>query len=111
MCEAHTNQDAAPAAEHCHPVAEQPAAHCHPVAEEAAAPAHHHHHHHESAVKVKDTGDDTAECPVMRGSFVNKADAEAQGLTREYKGTTYYLCCAACGPLFDADPERYVSAL
>jgi len=54
---------------------------------------------------------DTAECPVMRGNTVNKADAEAQGLVREYKGEKYYLCCAACGPLFDADPEKYVSAL
>ena len=26
---------------------------------------------------------DTAECPVMRGNTVNKADAEAQGLVRE----------------------------
>ncbi|MET1018292.1 MAG: hypothetical protein ABWX76_15835 [Leifsonia flava] len=97
MCDAHQNHDAAPAAEHCHPVAEQP-----------AAPAC---HHSESAVKVKDTGDDTAECPVMRGSFVNKADAEAQGLIREHEDTTYYLCCAACGPLFDADPVKYVAAL
>lgn len=47
----------------------------------------------------------------MRGSFVSKADAEAQGLVREYEGTTYYLCCAGCGPLFDADPAKYVAAL
>ncbi|KAA6435242.1 YHS domain-containing protein [Agrococcus sediminis] len=52
----------------------------------------------------------TAECPVMRGNHVDKADAEAQGLVREYQGETYYLCCAACGPLFDADPEKYLVA-
>ncbi|UOQ59305.1 YHS domain-containing protein [Leucobacter rhizosphaerae] len=65
-------------------------------------------HAHTPAVDIEA---DTAECPVMRGNFVNKADAEAKGLVREYEGTKYYLCCAACGPLFDADPEKYVSAL
>ncbi|WP_255572565.1 YHS domain-containing protein [Leucobacter tenebrionis] len=65
-------------------------------------------HNHGAAAT---TEAETAECPVMRGNFVNKADAEAQGLVREYNGEKYYLCCAACGPLFDADPEKYVSAL
>ncbi|RAE97051.1 hypothetical protein DN545_38140, partial [Burkholderia multivorans] len=22
----------------------------------------------------------------------------------------YWFCCAACGPLFDADPDRYANA-
>lgn len=60
---------------------------------------------------VTATDDSVAECPVMRGSYIAKADAEAQGLVRDYDGQRYYLCCAACGPLFDANPEKYVSAL
>jgi YHS domain-containing protein len=51
-----------------------------------------------------------AECPVMAGSTVLKADAEAAGLVRDFESTRYYLCCAACGPLFDADPAKYASA-
>lgn len=67
----------------------------------AAAP-----HHHDVAVVESET----AECLVMRGNFVDKADAEAAGLVREHEGNKYYLCCAACGPLFDADPEKYAAA-
>ena len=66
---------------------------------------------HQHGDTAEATVSETAECPVMRGNFVNRADAEAQGLVREYNGEKYYLCCAACGPLFDADPEKYVSAL
>ncbi len=69
------------------------------------------HNHAADTATAAPAADETAECPVMRGNFVNKADAEAQGLVREYNGEKYYLCCAACGPLFDADPEKYVSAL
>ena len=68
-------------------------------------------HHHAPAADSAAAGDDVAECPVMRGSYVAKADAEAQGLVRDYEGTRYYLCCAACGPLFDADPAKYAAAL
>ncbi|MBM7502946.1 hypothetical protein ACFPER_05670 [Agromyces aurantiacus] len=50
---------------------------------------------------------DLAECPVMPGSMVAKADAEAAGLFRDVDGTRYWFCCAACGPLFDADPAKY----
>lgn len=39
-----------------------------------------------------------------------KAEAEAAGLFRDYKGERYWLCCGSCGPLFDADPDRYVDA-
>lgn len=66
----------------------------------------HGHGHHTASTE----GVDTAECPVMKGNHVSKADAEAQGLVREYNGETHYLCCAACGPLFDADPEKYLAA-
>jgi YHS domain-containing protein len=54
--------------------------------------------------------DDLAECPVMTGTPVNKAQAEAAGLFRDHKGQRYWFCCAACGPMFDADPEEYAAA-
>ena len=54
--------------------------------------------------------EDVADCPVMPGSSVIKADAEAAGLFRDHDGARYWFCCDACGPLFDADPERYVAA-
>ncbi|WP_188715395.1 YHS domain-containing protein [Agrococcus terreus] len=65
------------------------------------------HNHHAAATTPEEA---TAECPVMRGNFVDKETAASQGLVREHEGQTYYLCCAACGPLFDADPERYLAA-
>lgn len=54
--------------------------------------------------------DEIAECPVMPGSTVNKADAEELGLVRDYAGTRYYFCCTACGPLWDAEPAKYANA-
>ena len=54
--------------------------------------------------------DARAECPVMPGSTVNKAEAEAAGLVRDHDGQRYWLCCAGCGPRFDADPARYAAA-
>lgn len=54
--------------------------------------------------------DDMAICPVMEGRTVVKSVAEAAGLFRDYEGTRYWLCCAGCGPLFDADPQKYVAA-
>jgi len=54
--------------------------------------------------------DDIVECPVMPGSMVVKAEAEAAGLYRDYEGERYWFCCAACGPLWDADPARYANA-
>jgi YHS domain-containing protein len=56
------------------------------------------------------TEDDTAICPVMAGTPVSKATAEAAGLFRDYEGNRYWFCCAACGPLFDADPGQYAAA-
>lgn len=91
MCEAH-NHDAAPVHEHSHSEAASAESHCH-------------------THSVATADDSTAECPVMRGNYVDTADAEASGLVRDYDGTRYYLCCAACGPLFDADPEKYLVAL
>ena len=54
---------------------------------------------------------ETAECPVMRGSTVVKAVAEAAGLFRDYEGQRYWFCCAGCGPAFDADPAKYALAV
>ncbi|MEX5275345.1 MAG: hypothetical protein DI613_20135 [Kocuria rhizophila] len=51
--------------------------------------------------------DAMALCPVMAGTPVVKAEAEAAGLYRDYEGQRYWLCCAGCGPAFDADPAKY----
>lgn len=72
--------------------------------------SHNHAHHHLPAEVGHLTEDATTQCPVMPGSTVVKADAEADGLVREHHGTRYWLCCDACGPLFDADPDRYATA-
>ena len=56
------------------------------------------------------SSDDIAECPVMNGSQVVKADAESTGLFRDHEGKRYWFCCAGCGPLFDADPAKYAAA-
>ncbi|GAA1115482.1 YHS domain-containing protein [Nocardiopsis exhalans] len=53
---------------------------------------------------------DVAECPVMVGTPVLKSQAEELGLYRDHDGQRYWLCCDSCGPLFDADPERYATA-
>jgi P-type Cu+ transporter len=34
-------------------------------------------------------------------------EAKATGKS-EYKGRTYYFCCAGCKKKFDQDPERYL---
>jgi YHS domain-containing protein len=60
---------------------------------------------------VVDASAETAECPVMRGSTVDKAVAEAAGLFRDYEGQRYWFCCAGCGPAFDADPAKYALAV
>ena len=52
----------------------------------------------------------TAYCQVMAGTPVVKAEAEAKGLYRDYKGQQYWFCCAGCGPAFDADPDKYAQA-
>lgn len=76
---------------------------------------HGHEHHHDLAHShgVAAAGlpaDQVAECPVMPGNLVVRADAEAAGLFRDFEGTRYYLCCAACVPKFDAEPARYATA-
>jgi YHS domain-containing protein len=54
--------------------------------------------------------DALATCPVMAGTPVVKAAAEATGLFRDYEGNRYWFCCAGCGPAFDADPAKYAQA-
>lgn len=54
--------------------------------------------------------EDVAECPVMVGTTVIKAQAEDAGLYRDCQGSRFWLCCDSCGPLFDADPDRYTAA-
>ncbi|MCM3658280.1 YHS domain-containing protein [Agromyces mediolanus] len=55
------------------------------------------------------SADDQTTCPVMVGSPVSKAAAEAAGLFRDYEGERYYFCCAGCGPAFDSDPAKYAA--
>ena len=67
--------------------------------------------HTPSAETIAQTpADAMTECQVMAGTPVVKADAEAAGLYRDHNGQRYWFCCAACGPLFDADPDRYAYA-
>lgn len=62
------------------------------------------------AQSTTDTSDDASTtCPVMPGSPVVKSAAEAQGFFRDHEGQRYWFCCAACGPLFDADPAKYAA--
>lgn len=68
----------------------------------------HHHETGEPAGHVRP--EEVAECPVMKGGAVIKAEAEAAGLVREHEGQRYWLCCAGCGLKFDADPARYAAA-
>jgi YHS domain-containing protein len=63
-----------------------------------------------SAAPTAPAQDGLAECPVMPGSVVDKAAAEAVGLYRDHNGQRYWFCCAACGPMWDADPAKYAAA-
>ena len=84
-------------------------AHSHGSHDHAGDHAAHSHSHSADAHGQGAAAGDIAECPVMPGSTILKGDAEAAGLVRDYDGERYYLCCAACGPLFDADPAKYAS--
>ena len=46
----------------------------------------------------------------MPGNMVIKTETEAAGLSRDNAGQRYWLCCATCGALFDADPTTYAHA-
>ena len=60
--------------------------------------------------KPTQDNDGTTECPVMAGTPVDKAAAEAAGLYRDYAGQRYWFCCPGCAPAFDADPARSAAA-
>ncbi|KQW05357.1 hypothetical protein ASC66_10060 [Leifsonia sp. Root4] len=64
-----------------------------------------------SAAAWQGASDDMTTCPVMAGSPVNKAAAEAVGLYRDYEGERYHFCCAGCGPAFDSDPAKYAASM
>lgn len=70
----------------------------------------HDHGHSHGATRPDLDPSELAECPVMPGSMVVKTEAEEDGLVRDHEGTRYYLCCESCGPLWDADPAKYVKA-
>jgi len=55
--------------------------------------------------------EDMTTCPVMAGTPVSKASAEAAGLFRDHEGQRYHFCCPGCGPAFDADPARYAAGV
>ena len=48
--------------------------------------------------------DEEVTCPVS-GETVKKSEAFG---SMEYKGQTYYFCCAGCQEKFKADPEKYI---
>jgi Cu+-exporting ATPase len=49
-----------------------------------------------------------AKCPVC-GMDVDTATAQAQGLTVDYQGTTYYFCSTGDKQLFEKDPGSYTA--
>lgn len=64
-------------------------------------------HNHDHRPK-NGSAEDMAICPVTN-TPVNMNEAKKAGLVREYKGKTYYLCCAGCEAPFDKDPEAYIN--
>jgi YHS domain-containing protein len=42
------------------------------------------------------------------GMQVDEHQAQAQGLTTEFQGQTYYFCSKGCKKEFDKHPEQYV---
>lgn len=69
-----------------------------------------HSHDHTPDIALSASEQDLAVCPVMPKNVVVKSEAEEAGFYRDYDGERYWLCCAGCGPRFDADPERFVVA-
>ena len=48
--------------------------------------------------------EETVKCPVSGETF-NKSDGNG---SMEYKGKTYYFCCADCLEKFKQDPGKYI---
>lgn len=96
MCGNHDNHDATV------PPAEVPTGKAEPEASGGCCDGH-------GKAPATSQAEDLAECPVMPGTQVVKGEAEAAGLYRDYAGERYWLCCPACGPLWDADPAKYAA--
>ena len=47
------------------------------------------------------------DCVVMKHA-IGTVDADTPKSV--YQGKTYYFCCAACKPMFDKNPAKYVKA-
>lgn len=58
----------------------------------------------EAPAKAVQAADQEVRCPVTGDVVTDPSTA----LKSVYKGRTYYFCCPACKPKFDADPEKYV---
>jgi len=43
-------------------------------------------------------------CPVMGTKFKVKANTQVA----DYKGKSYYFCCASCHKPFEKNPEKYI---
>lgn len=65
----------------------------------------HEHPHSHTHAPGSSTGDLC--CPVLTDVWVVKADAERDGLVRDYQGDRYYFCCGTCLTDFDANPTLY----
>ena len=50
----------------------------------------------------------SAVCPVMGNAIPDITKAAGKSV---YKGKTYYFCCPACKPMFDANPAKYVKVV
>lgn len=48
---------------------------------------------------------DTSTCPISKEEFTITASSPKA----DYKGKTYYFCCAGCETKFNADPAKYVA--
>jgi Cu+-exporting ATPase len=55
----------------------------------------------------KKAGEEALKCPVSGKEF-KKSEASPK---YEYKGKTYYFCCAGCKDKFEKDPEKYIENL
>lgn len=65
-----------------------------------------HMHHDHAAATAPINEEDKAICPVMHIPL-SKAEATKNGLTRNYQGKTFYLCCETCANQWNKDPEQY----
>jgi P-type Cu2+ transporter len=69
-----------------------------------------HEHDHTSNAATAAPESDLAVCPVMPTNVVMKSESEEAGFYRDFEGQRYWLCCAGCGPRFDADPAGFAAA-